>query len=428
LRTGTVKVEALARVEGEGSILIELKDGRVKNVRVGIFEPPRLYEAFLRGKNFSEVPDITARICGICPVAYQMSSVHALEAAFGAAPTPAIRDLRRLLYCGEWIESHALHIFLLHAPDFLGRRDAFELARDHKDLVVSALRLKKLGNAIVALLGGRAIHPISVKVGGFYGLPEAAAVRALVPELEWAVRTSRAALDWTAELKFPDLEQDYEFVSLRHPAEYPFNEGRVVSNRGLDISAEGFNREFEETQDPASSALRGARRGRGPCFVGPLARFNNNFDRLPATVQTACRRLELAPPVLNPFKSIAVRAAEVLFACLEALRIARDWTAPPECAVPVQPRAGEGHAVTEAPRGILYHRYRVDESGRILEAQIVPPTVQNLRRMEADLIALVESRLSWKRERLTWLCEQAVRNYDPCISCATHDLRVIWKD
>ncbi|MDD5656684.1 MAG: nickel-dependent hydrogenase large subunit [Elusimicrobia bacterium] len=427
MRARTIRIEPLARVEGEGSILVEVRGGRVARVHLGIFEPPRLFEAFLRGKGFAEVPDITARICGICPVAYQMSATRALESDFGVELPAELRELRRLLYCGEWLESHALHVFLLHAPDFLGRRDAFELARDRRELVVSGLRLKKLGNAIVALLGGRAIHPVSVRVGGFHGLPEADQVRALAGELDWGRGAALAALRWAAGLEFPDFEVDYEFVSLRHGREYPLNEGRLVSNRGLDIDPAGFNGEFEELQVGYSTALRGARRGRGPCLVGPLARFNNNFDLLPEPVRRACRGVGLAPPVRNPFKSIAVRCAEMLFACAEAARIARAWSPPPRAGVAVRPRAGEGHGCTEAPRGILYHRYRTDAAGRILEVQIVPPTALNLRRMEDDLAALVQRDLGAGRERLTRLCEQAVRNYDPCISCATHDLRVLWK-
>ena len=419
-----VRVDALARVEGEGFLHVKLEKGRLKEVRFRIFEPPRFFEAFLRGKSYMEVPDVTARICGICPVAYQMSSVHALESLFGARVPPVLRELRRLLYCAEWIESHALHVFMLHAPDFLGFPDALEMARKHKALVELGLKLKKTGNDLTALLGGREIHPVSVRPGGFYKVPEEAALRAFAPSLQWARGAAEKALDWAAGLDCPDFEQDYEFVSLRHPEEYPFNEGRVVSSRGLDIPVADFNAHFSEVHVPGSNALHSVTKAGGTYMVGPLARFNLNFDRLPAGVRKACGKAKLVPPVLNPFRSIAVRAAETWFACEEALRIIGSYRRPREPFVELVPRAGEGHGATEAPRGLLYHRYRTDASGTILEAQITPPTAQNQGRIEADLRAYIPSLLRLGKEAFSLRCEQAVRSYDPCISCATHFLKV----
>src|SRR5690242_14584535 len=228
----TVKVDYLARVEGEGALYVKLKGEQVTDVKFKIFEPPRLFEAFLRGRHFSEVPDITSRICGICPIAYQMSSVHAIERALGVTIDPAVRLLRRLFYCGEWIESHALHVFMLHAPDFLGYPDAIQMARDHGEVVEQALRLKKIGNAIVTLIGGREIHPLSVRVGGFYRVPTENELRSLRDDLKWALEGSLAATRLVAGFEFPDFNEDYEFVALSHPGEYPFNEGRLVSNKG----------------------------------------------------------------------------------------------------------------------------------------------------------------------------------------------------
>src|SRR5579863_1565942 len=182
----TINVDYLARVEGEGGVKITFDGQTVRNVELRIFEPPRFFEAFLRGRAYSEAPDITARICGICPVAYQMSAVHAMENAFGVTVDGPLRDLRRLLYCGEWIESHVLHIYMLHAPDFLGYPGAVEMAKDHGDLVRQGLELKKIGNEILELLGGRAIHPVNVRVGGFYRLPSRRELRTLVEPLQRA--------------------------------------------------------------------------------------------------------------------------------------------------------------------------------------------------------------------------------------------------
>ena len=422
----TIKVEALARVEGEGSLTIRLKGSQATAVELRIFEPPRFFEAFLRGRSYAEVPDITARICGICPVAYQMSSCQAVEDAIGVRVEGPIRSLRRLLYCGEWIESHVLHVFMLHAPDFLGYPDALAMAKDHPDIVKRGLRIKKAGNAIVARLGGREIHPINVRVGGFYKAPSPADLRALLPEIDWALGAVRESLRWASSLPFPDFERDYEFVALRHATEYPMLGGRITSSAGLDIAVRDFDAHVVEEQVPYSTALHARMRARGAYFCGPLARFNLNFDRLSDAASEAARSIGLAAPCRNPFKSILVRLLEVLHAFDEARRIIDAYEPPEMPFVDARERAGTGHACTEAPRGILYHRYALDERGTILDARIVPPTSQNQKTIEEDLFRMAPSLAELPLADATWRAEQAVRNYNPCISCSTHfiDLRI----
>lgn len=420
----SIKVDYLARVEGEGALHVKLKGDRVQDVKLKIFEPPRMFEAFLRGRHFSEVPDITARICGICPIAYQMSAVHAIERALGISVDPAVRLLRRLFYCGEWIESHALHVYMLHAPDFLGYQDVIQMAKDHRPAVEQALRLKKTGNHLVSVMGGREIHPVSAAVGGFYKVPGKRELLSLVDDLKWALDASLDTVRLVSGFEFPDFEQDYEFVALSHPEEYPFNEGRLVSNKGLDIDVSEFEDHFIEQHVRHSSALHSQLKARGSYLVGPLARFNLNFDKLPAVAQQVARDCGLRAPCLNPFKSIVVRAVEVVFACEEALRIIEAYEPPPSARVETPPHAGVGQAATEAPRGTLYHRYSIDQHGMILTAKIVPPTSQNQKRMEDDLWRFVPQLIGRSVEEITWRCEQAVRNYDPCISCATHFLKL----
>ncbi|MEW6681381.1 MAG: Ni/Fe hydrogenase subunit alpha [Nitrospirota bacterium] len=420
----TIKVDALARVEGEGGLEVTVKDGAVTDVKLDIFEPPRFFEALLRGRRFDEAADITSRICGICPIAYQMSAIHAMEDACGVRVDGQLRALRRLIYCGEWIESHALHVFMLHAPDFLGYASGIEMAKDHPALVERGLKLKKVGNEVIALLGGRSVHPINAKLGGFYRLPTRAELSALAEPLQWARDAALETVHWTATLPIPDFEQDYEFVALRHEDEYPFNEGRLVSNHGLDIAVRDYDHHFEETQVAHSNALHSAIRGRGAYLVGPLARYGLNFDKLSPIAQDAARRAGLGLVCRNPFQSIVVRSVEILYACDEALRIIEQYQAPERAAVEVRPAAGVGYGCTEAPRGMLYHRYRIDDQGVILDAKIVPPTSQNQRMIEQDLRDLVPRHLDLPKDQLTWRCEQAVRNYDPCISCATHFLTV----
>lgn len=422
-KTRTIKVDYLARVEGETALFVKLKGGRVTDVKLKIFEPPRLFEAFLRGREFSDVLDIVARICGICPIAYQMSAAHAIERALRVAIDPAVRLLRRLLYCGEWIESHALHVFMLHAPDFLGYPDAIQMARDHRAFVEQGLRLKKIGNSIIALMGGREIHPVSATVGGFYKVPTEAELHTLVDDLKWALDASLATVKRVAAFEFPDFEQDYEFVALSHPQEYPFNEGRVVSSGGLDIDVANYEDHFVERQVEYSNALHSSLRG-GSYLVGALARFNLNFSKLPEIARQAAREAGLTVPCRNPFRSIIVRAIEMAFASWEALRIIEAYERPasPRAAVSVRP--GAGCAATEAPRGLLYHRFQIDEKGLIQMAKIVPPTSQNQKRIEDDLWQFAPLVTSHPDHEVVWKCEQAVRNYDPCISCATHFLKM----
>ncbi|MBK6765654.1 MAG: Ni/Fe hydrogenase subunit alpha [bacterium] len=424
MKSRTVKVDYLARVEGEGGLLVKIKDNKISEVKLNIFEPPRFFEAFLRGRHFDEVPDITARICGICPVAYQMSSCNAIESAFGVHVDGALRNLRRLLYCGEWIESHVLHVFMLHAPDFLGYQDAIQIAKDHPELVKNALRLKKLGNEIMRVVGGREIHPINVRVGGFYRTPTKEALSALLPELEWAKEMAVEMIRFTAGLSFPDFDHDYEFVSLRHPDEYPVHEGRIVSSKGLDITAAEYNRHFVEEHVPHANALHSLKDGKTPYLCGPLARFNLNFDKLSPLCQKEAESAGVKPPCANQFKSIVVRSIETLFAVEEATKIISGYAPPDKPSVEVVPRSSSGAGCSEAPRGILYHHYKLSDQGMVMDARIVPPTSQNQRMMEYDLRSFVEKNLSLDKEELTLRCEQAVRNYDPCISCATHFLKL----
>lgn len=424
MKNRVIKVDQLARVEGEGAVFIKITDGQVADVKLKIYEPPRFFEAFLRGRDYSEAPDITARICGICPVAYQMSAVHAMESALGVTVDGQLRELRRLLYCGEWIESHTLHMYLLHAPDFLGYEDALLLAKDKPDLVRKALEMKKIGNNLVKVIGGREIHPINVKVGGFYRLPTKSALRALLDSLKWGRDAAIETAQLVCTFEFPDFEFNYEFVSLRAPNEYPLNEGRVVSSGGLDIAVREYEFHFEERHVQHSNALHSTQRGKGAYMVGPLARFNLNYDTLSPLAREVAEQIGVKPVVRNPFQSIIVRAIETIYAYDEAIRIIEQYEQPERASVEVSARAGIGFAATEAPRGLLYHRYKIADDGTILDAKIVPPTAQNQPTIENDLRLFVAANVDLPREQLTWKTEQAIRNYDPCISCAAHFVRL----
>jgi coenzyme F420-reducing hydrogenase alpha subunit len=419
----TINVDYLARVEGEGGVKITFDGRAVREVELRIFEPPRFFEAFLRGRSFMEAPDITARICGICPVAYQMSAVHAMEDALGVSVPQEVRDLRRLLYCGEWIESHTLHIYMLHAPDFLGYESAIDMAKDHGDVVRQGLELKRIGNEILELLGGRAIHPVNVRVGGFYRAPSRRELLTLAEPLQRALDIALSTVRFVSNLDFPDCERDYEFVSLGEAGEYPFNAGHVVSSKGLDITPQQYELHFEESHVKRSNALHSHLHGK-PYLTGPMARYGLNSSLLSPLAREAAQTAGLGKTCTNPFRSIVVRAVEVAYACDEALRIINSYREPEASHLELTPRAAVGSACTEAPRGMLYHRYRLDADGTILEAKIVPPTSQNQASIEDDLREFAGSWVDMPYETLRLRCEQTVRNHDPCISCATHFLKL----
>ena len=421
-----IEVPVLARVEGEASLQLRARGGRIEALKLRIFEPPRLFEKFLEGRDYQEVPDLVARICGICPVAYQMSAVHALEALFGADPGPWVRDQRRVLYCGEWLESHSLHIHMLALPDFLGAGSMVGLAEKYPEEVRRGLRLQQLGNDLIRLYGGRSVHPVGVRVGGFHHAPAAAEVEALLERLRAGLADAEALLAWTASLALPTDEQDFTSVALRHPAEYPMNEGRIVSDRGLDIDRADFEKRFAETHEAGSTALYCHLDG-APYLVGPLARLNLNLDRLPPAVCRLLDRAGLRFPSRNMYHSIVARAVEIVVALHEAIRLLSDYRRPDKAHVPVVARAGTAYGCTEAPRGLLWHRYDMAADGRVRAARIVPPTSQNQARMEEDLRQSLEAHgLAHSDAELRWRGETVIRNYDPCISCATHflDLRI----
>ncbi len=418
-------VKSLTRVEGEGALRVKVVDGRVEIAEFNIYEPPRFFERLLRGRAIHEVPDIVARICGICPVAYQLTACQALEKAIGIAVTPEIRLLRRLLYCGEWIQSHALHVHLLHAPDFLGYESGFTMAADHPRLLERGLRLKEIGGRIIEVIGGRTVHPVNVTVGGFYKAPSAAAIRGLVGDLEWGLAAAIELVGEVSQFDFPAFERACELVSLVHEFEYPMNEGRVASSAGLDIPVEAFAEHFEERQVPHSTALHSVRLPAAtPYLTGPVARLSLCRETLPEQARRALDASWGDRSLDNPFASIVARGVEIAAAFEEAIAIARSATADlARPRVEFQPRAGAGSHATEAPRGLLYHRYRLGDDGLVAEATIIPPTSQNQAQIERDLVAMLPGVLSLDDAAATLACERLIRSYDPCISCATHFLR-----
>jgi len=420
------EVGQLTRVEGEGSLDLRVAADGTVAAQLRIFEAPRYFERLVVGRTPDEVIDIVARICGICPVAYQMSAVHAFEHLLEVEIDPAVRLLRRLLYCGEWIESHALHIFLLHAPDFLGYPSALEMAHDHLELVSRGLSMKKLGNRIVALVGARAIHPLSVRVGGFSRAPRAHELDELRSPLETAITDAEATVKWAASLDTPPSDREPRLVSLRHPGEYPMSDGRIVSSDGIDLSPDDWGSAFHEVQVPWSHALQASAADGVPYLLGPTARVALAADQLHPRAAAALKATRISPEALrrNVFHSIVARAVELLHALAEAADIVASYAPPARPTASWKPKAGVAAWATEAPRGLLFHRYTLDSKGIVRGAQIVPPTSQNQAAIEHDLALFAPAVLHLPHDEATRRMEQLIRSYDPCISCATHFLQL----
>jgi sulfhydrogenase subunit alpha len=423
-KTIHIEVPVLARVEGEGALEITIRDNMLQDLKLRIYEPPRFFEKFLAGRAYKEVVDVVARICGICPVAYQMSAVQAIEQCFKLDISPATKDLRRLMYCGEWLESHALHIHMLAAPDFLGLNNIIEMAERYPDIVRRGLKLQNLGNRIIRELGGRSVHPVSICAGGFTATPGLSSLQQLLHDLEEALDDAAQLVEWTTQLNLPNNNQDFCCVALSHPDEYAMNAGKIISSSGLNIDIAQYQEHFVEQHVPHSTALHSTLNNK-PYLVGPLARLNLNHETLPEEVRKIIDRHRITLPSYNMYHSIIARAIEIYFAVIEAIRILKECNTSEPPAKPVKPLAGIGYGCTEAPRGILWHRYEFDEQGLVKNAIIVPPTSQNQARIEEDIrITLENNGLNRSDDEIRTEGERVIRNYDPCISCATHFLKL----
>ncbi|MHB1188400.1 Ni/Fe hydrogenase subunit alpha [Thiobacillus sp.] len=423
-RTVAIHVPVLARVEGEGALDLRIEDGDITQLRLRIFEPPRFFEKFLEGRHYTEIPDLVARICGICPVAYQVTAAQALEKLFGVELDPWARAMRRVFYCGEWIQSHSLHIHLLAAPDFFGCSNAIELARIAPDEVRRGLRIQALGNELMDLFGARSVHPVGLRIGGFHGAPSPACIQAMREKLRAILPEAEALIRWAAAIPMPQNDQAFVSVATQHANDYAIETGDIGTSDGLCIEAAAFDAHFAEQHVPHSTALFSTYHQQ-PYLVGPLARLNLNHARLPERIQTLLAESGMALPSRNIFHSLLARAVEILLALHEALRLLDGYRVPDSPWVPVTPRAGVATSCTEAPRGLLWHRYQMDDEGRVVNARIVPPTSQNQGRIEEDLrLSLLNFGLDHPDDALRLRCEKVIRNYDPCISCATHFLRM----
>lgn len=418
-----VKVNYMARVEGETALDITINETEIEDLQLRLYEPPRFFQAFLIGRHFEEVPDLVARICGICPVSHMLTSMEAIEQALNVVPSAETLRLRELLALSQWIQSHTLHTYMLAAPDYLGYPSVIEMASEHKEIVEQALRLKRLGNDLTVLIGGREIHPVTAVIGGFTHAPDEDSVKTMITRLQEAKGDVGDMVDIAAGLSLPNFHRDMECISLKGNNRYPILTGTLASNKGLEASKEEYRQYIQERHVEHSNALFSSVKNRSSFIVGPLARVNQNYNLLSAHAKGAALRNGLDYPSNNSFDSIPARALEVMWAIERSIELLKELTFKADQVV-VKTKAGTGYGLHEAPRGLLYHYYRINKQGMIEEADIVTPTAHNAYNMEEDLRKMVPEMLDLSDEELTLRCEMLVRAYDPCFSCSVHSLKV----
>ncbi|MBI4179706.1 Ni/Fe hydrogenase subunit alpha [bacterium] len=428
---GTLTVEHVARVEGHGNIVINVRDGRVEDVRLEIVESPRFFESMLVGQDAVVAPELTSRICGICSVGHTTASIKAVEAAFGMEPSVQTLLLRRVILDAEIIQSHILHVYFLVAPDVFRSPSVFPLAGSHPDIVKRALRLKKFANRIMAVIGGRHIHPVALKVGGFSAVPSDADLRDLAREAEDVKRDIDETVELFRTIRFPEFHRNTEYLALKRHNQYAFYDGDITSNLDGGTNPDQYLQRIKESVVAYSTAKHARSNGR-VFAVGALARYAlNGRETLSDRAARAAAALELERMKDNPFANNLAQVVECVHLCDDVFQtidtiLARGVRQ--ERPVPAPERAGRGVGSVEVPRGTLYHEYEIDKHGHILRANCIIPTGQNLARMEQDLREMVPGILDLPRDEIRLRCEMLVRAYDPCISCSTHMLDVSFID
>lgn len=420
-----VDVHHLTRVEGHGNIVVDVENGELKQCELQIVETPRFFEAMLRGRPYDESSHITSRICGICAVGHATASLRATENALGVTPSRQTQLLRRLNFHGEILDSHILHAYMLVAPDFLGVGSVIPLAKAAPDVVLRALRMKKLAGDICKMISGRHTHPIAMTVGGFTHFPSKQDLLSLRERIVAIRPDVDATVELFSSLKFPAFERDTEYIALHKEDEYCFIDGVIASTDGGTWPIEDY-RSVTNEQIVRHSSAKHTSNQRDSYMVGALARFNVNYRQLHPRAMSAAAAMNLYPKLINPYLNTAAQVVEIVHCFEDALLLIDEliklgvrWEDP----APPTRTAGNGTGACDVPRGTLFHNYIIAD-GLVVNANCIIPTGQNLANIEADMRALVPQILDQTQEQITMALEMLVRAYDPCISCSTHLLDV----
>ena len=426
MQNGKIEVHEVTRVEGHGNIILNVKEGKIEELRLEITESPRFFEAMLVGRNWYETTHLTCRICGICSIGHTSASLNALENGLGVTPSEQTDRLRRVIHAGETLQSHILHVYFLAAPDLLGVPSVFPLVETHTEVVKRALMLKRLANDICAAIGGRHIHPCSMRLHNFSKVPTKEALAGLRDRIVAAVPDLLATVELVSTLKLPAFERETEYMALYHPDEYAMYDGDLIrSTKTGDTPLYDYKTKIQEYV-VSHSHSKHVESEHGAYMVGALARFNINYDQLLPEAKEAAEALGLKPVCYNPYMNTVaqvVECAHVAFEAVAHINALLDMDlVDEEYDVPL--KACRCVGASEVPRGTLYHEYNLDDNGFVTSANLIIPTGQNLNNLEQDMHALVPQILEQEPEQIRLALEMLVRAYDPCISCATHLLDV----
>lgn len=414
-----IKVDYLARTEGEAGIYALISGSEVKELKFNIWEPARFFEGFLVGRMYYEVHDIVSRICGICPVSHMTTALRALEKATGAMVSEQTKTLRHILSRSQVMASHIIHLYMLAAPDYMDYDSILPIVSEHPDIFKRFLRMKTAANNLTTVIGGRALHTMTAIFGGFTRIPQQKQLVKAADSLKKVKDDALETVRFIASLPIPDFYSENIYVSLKGIDTYPVNEGRLTSTSGLDISEDEYRQHFSERQVPYTNAKYSSLEGKGPFMVGALARINQNFELLSNDAKAISKEVGFRVPNHNPYLNNLAQAIEVVD-CIDDCTNLIDKLHLREEKPSYTINAGEASAITEAPRGLLYHSYRVSKNGVIEKADIVTPTAHNAFNIEKDLNLLLPTISRMDEETITMRCEELIRAYDPCFSCSVH--------
>ncbi len=414
-----INVDYIARVEGEGSVNLDIKDGILKDLKLNIWEPPRFFEGFLFKRRFDEVPDIVARICGICPVSHMTTAIRALEKALGLSPSPEIINIRKIMTLSQIIASHLIHIYMLAFPDYKGLESISDMLPKFKSEIKRLIKLKEVVNNLTALFGGRPLHPVVMVVGGFTKLPSRDMIGKMIKELESIKTDAVETLKMVSELPFPKFKNKSEYVAVYSPSGYAINEGLLVSTNGIKVEEDEYYSVFKEKEVSYSHAKMTSIKGRGSFMVGALSRLNLKFDKLHGNAKKAAKEAGFSVPDFNPFHNNIAQSIEIIHGINECIELLDELTLK-DYEIKINMKEGEGIAVTEAPRGLLCHHYVLNKRGMVEKANIITPTSHNFMNLEESLKKLVKKYIHENKKEIVLKCEMLVRAYDPCFSCSVH--------
>ncbi|MBE0427728.1 MAG: Ni/Fe hydrogenase subunit alpha [Nitrospirae bacterium] len=410
-----INIDYIARVEGEGSVKFEIKDGGLRNLKLNIWEPPRFFEGFLVGRKYDEVPDIVSRICGICPVSHMTTSINSLENAMGFNPSQEIKKIRKIMALSQIAASHIVHLYVLALPDYREKDMVVGLNREITRLV----KLKEAVNNVTGRIGGRPLHPVSMIAGGFTKVPSRDEVGRVVKQLKRVRADALQTVKMIAKLDYPDLKTNVEFLALKSENNYAINEGTIITGSGLKAGLEEYHRYFSEKEVPYANAKRTVLKGKNPVMVGALARLHIKFDELHPEARKAADMIGFKTGDVNPYHNNIAQAIEIVHCIWECIELL-ETISHKDTFMTIDVKEGYGSAITEAPRGLLLHEYELNRMGVVKKANIVTPTAYNFLSIEESLKKLVQENIDKPENKLKLLCEMLVRAYDPCFSCSVH--------